>query len=241
MQGFNIVMHAFRMVWNNLKEALQISLIPLLIVGVVAYALLPSFDMDFTDPEVVAKALQPLLLVWLAWIVVTTWIFVSWHRYVLLEEYPSGWMPALHFSQVLSYLGHGLMIGLVAGLALVPGAVFGVASPTLGSLFLLIGVIGAILIFYRLVPMLPAAAIGRRMKFAEAWAATEGANGTIVAIILILAVIQYVLQLAFGTLASIAPMLEVVASMGFTFFLGLVNVSILTTFYGHYVEGRSID
>ena len=241
MKGFNIVMHAFRMVWSNLKEALQISLVPLVLVGVAAYALLPSFDLDLSDPETAALALKPLLLVWLTWIVVTTWIFVAWHRYVLLEEYPTGWIPALHFSQILSYLGHGVMIGLVAGLALVPGVVFTIASPTLGSIFMFIGVVAAILIFYRLVPMLPAAAIGHRIKFAEAWAATEGANGTICTIILILVVIQFVLQLAFGTLAAIAPVLELIASLGFTLFLGLVNVSILTTFYGHYVEGRSID
>ncbi|WP_120500103.1 hypothetical protein [Roseovarius sp. EL26] len=241
MKGLKIVMHAFQMVWNNLKEALQISTVPLVVVGFAAYALLPSFSLDFSDPELVGQAWQPFLLVWVGWLAATTWIFVAWHRYVLLEEYPKGWIPTFRLVQVLSYLGYGIVIGCIAGLALLPGLIFALVSPALGSLFIFIGVVAAILIFYRLVPMLPAVAIGRRMTLSEAWGATEGANTTIVSIVLILFAIQLVLQLAFETLAAIAPVLEFLASLGFTLFLGLVNVSILTTFYGHYVEGRSID
>ncbi|WP_270725320.1 hypothetical protein [Shimia sp. Alg240-R146] len=182
----------------------------------------------------------------LAAFLIMFWSVVSWHRFVLLEEYPTGWLPPFHFDRILSYFGHGLLLGLVAGALMLPIALIitALASAGLGVLTIVVAVpayIFVAVIMYRLIPILPAAAIGKPLKFRDSLNATKGAAGSIIALIIVLFVVNFLVQMAAGLLSALAPLLGAIALLGATVFLSMVNVSVLTSFYGLYVEGRDID
>ena len=171
------------------------------------------------------------------------WPVVAWHRFILLAEYPKGWIPALRFDRILSYAGHAILLGLVALVLVLPiGMIIGVtdtSAPVAGTIFLVLVVLALNVIVLRLSPILPAVAIGRPLRMKEAWEATKGANGTIFLLLVILSVFQFVLQFVFGLLILI-PVIGVLIMLIGVLISALINVSILTTLYGHFVEGRDL-
>ena len=99
MLGLEIFVHSVKMVLRNLTQALQISVVPALIGGFLAIGLFFLFGIPFEEfnsetngfPEgVTAASFTGFLLCLMAVVFgVMLWIVVSWHRFVLLEEYPS--------------------------------------------------------------------------------------------------------------------------------------------------------
>ncbi|MBO9407253.1 hypothetical protein J7399_07435 [Shimia sp. R9_1] len=249
MQGWKLFKHAFGMVIRNWREALRIFLMPALL-GIVAlglivglmFAILPqSTSEDF--PE--AAAILGFLGMFVVSATLATWCVVAWHRFVILEEMPQGWIPTFNGGQILAYWGQILKLSLVAVVVGAP-AVFIVTmllrtAPSLGIVFGIAAYIFAVLAFMRLSTTLPAAAIGKPVTFGEAFAATAGSWGSLFVLLLALVGCQVAAQSAVLALGAITPILGVPFSIATTVFLSLLNVSILTTLYGHYIEGRSID
>ncbi len=255
MLGLEIFVHSVKMVLRNLKQALQISVVPALVGGVLITALFYVFDIPLEALDSSEPGLPPgtspgsilaFILCMLAVFVGTVfWIVVSWHRFVLLEEYPRGFLPPFRFDRILAYFGRAVLLGLLGLIALLPASfIAGVAAQASAAISVAVMFVFLLMIliaFYRLSPILPAAAIGNSLTFSEAWAATTGASGAIVVLLVVATLFQLLIQFLGGLLIFIpviGPLILVFVAM---LVLPLINVSILTTMYGVFVEKRELS
>jgi len=256
MMGWRIFKHSVQMVLRNFQQALQIALLP----GLIGMALLVGLAMvtglweagevsdtglSITTPEgqddYFGAMLIALLIIW----AIAFWIVVSWHRYVLLEEMPKGWLPTFRTDRILAYFGLLLMLGLFAAIAMIPFFIIVAAMGEGGAgLIIIIGfvyLIAVALCFYRLSVVLPASAIGQPIGLGEAWAKTQGTFGTLLVLMIVSGIFQILVQTVFGLLMAIPVIGFALVLIPSILILPLINVSILTTMYGVYVEGREID
>ncbi len=254
MLGWKIFEHSLKMVFGNITQVLQITVGPALIGTAVIVGLFfvlgvpidvfeessgelpadPSFGAFFTFVLLMAVVMSIIMF----------WIAVSWHRFILLEEYPSGIFPTFRADRILAYLGRVLLLGLVMMIGYLPMAlVFVVLGQSLAvvSIILSVGYAVFLLIsFYRLSIILPAAAIGSPITLGDAWNRTAGTAGAIVVLVIVAVLFQLLVQLAL-TMLAVVPILGVLLSVFFgTLILPMVNVSILTTMYGIFVEKREL-
>lgn len=249
--GINLFLHSVRLVLSDWRNALRISGILYLIYAVVGLAVALLFPVP-SQPEQLAAASGGVALTGiisgLVYLVIFLWLAVAWHRYILLDEMPTGIVPEFNGSRMLSYFGYSLLIGVVVlVIAIAMGILTGMVGMVIGQLAIIVPLIFYVLMLiasYRLSPMLPAAAVGKPMKINEAWEATAGANGAIVVLAIVSVIAAIVINLPAIGLAYLG---------GFFAFIGLlwslvagwitmvVGVSLLTTIYGHYVEGRPLS
>jgi hypothetical protein len=246
MLGWKIFAHAISMVWRNLYQALQIGLVPIVVLTFAAVLLIPMTGMEWgtvlQDEEIsdaIASgqlnlfALFALIAVYL---VIITWIFVAWHRYILLEEHPAGWIPTLHMDRIVAYMLAALrFFAIILAISMV---IVVLSFATGGIAFILF--LGLVVIVYRFVPILPAAAVGQPLSLSESWGATRGSTGAIIVMLILFTIFQIILTAAIGMVTQIVPFIGVASQMTISLFLSLVNVSVMTTFYGHYVEKREL-
>lgn len=253
MQGWQIFLHSVRMVTRNLDVALRVSLVPYLVQAVVQVvyqsrfaAMISGFD---TGQSSTSQASLVLLMLFMVAVTILTsvWIAVAWHRFILLNERPQGWIPGWNTGRFMGYLGRSVLLALLIGLviAFVGGAIAGFltglgASGLLAGSSALILAVAAIL-FYRLCPILPAVALDQPITLREAWDATRGTGGTIFVLILLMIAASLIIQIP--TLVSGDPfsVVSLVYSLVVGWIFLMIGLSALTTFYGVYVEGRSID
>ncbi len=246
MQGWKLFKHAFGMVTRNWREALRIFLVPA-ILGIAFLALMIGAIASSTSPQndPSAFSLFWVLMVFLFSAGLATWCIVAWHRFVILEELPQGWIPPVQWQSIGSYWVQILKLTLIAIVVTIP-AVFVIMVISRAGLFVLMLIVIpayflAIIAFVRLSIMLPAAAVGKPLSPGEAFAATKNQAGAILLLILIGACLQGLVQGVVTLFIDTLPLLGIAVSIGGTIFLSLLNISTLTTLYGHYVEGRPID
>ncbi len=252
MLGWQIFTHSVRMVFGNLKQVLQITFGPALVATAVIVALFLVLDvpLDQFDPE--SGQLPPgtsygSLVVFIIGLVAVTvvtmfWIAVSWHRFILLEEYPRGIFPTFRFDRILAYLGRVLMLGIFMAIAFLPLSLVVAALGSGALAFAVIAVYAIFLVvcFYRLSIILPAAAIGHQATIGDVWKSTEGTTGAIVVLLIVNFLFQFLVQLLFTALAFV-PLLGILLTLFFgTLVLPLINVSILTTMFGVFIEKREL-
>lgn len=255
MLGLEILVHSVKMVLRNLKQALQISVVPALIGGLLVIGLFFLFGIPFEEfdsetngfPEGVTAVSFAGFLLCLVVVIfgVMLWIVVSWHRFVLLEEYPTGLVPPFRFDRVLAYFGRLLMLCLIAFVIMIPAVlIMGMmaqASAALGILVWVALVIFLTIGFYRASPILPGAAIGKPLKLSEAWQATSGANGAIVLLVILSILLQLLLQLLASLLLFVPVVGVLIVLFASMLVVPLINVSILTTIYGVFIERRQLS
>jgi hypothetical protein len=248
--GWEIVRHSFAMLFRNLGNALRISIGPLVIallgaaLVIAALGVSPeqiAYDMAAGTPSGTVSLTVLLLLV--IFIFVSAWIAVSWHRFILLEEYP-GLLPAISGRPIGAYLGRTVLLGLVMMIAMIPafvvfGLLMAVFGPTAG-LFSILG-IGLALYFsfvwLRLGLVLPATAVGRPLGIGESWRATAPYANTILGTGALLIVLNSGIGLVTAILpAALASVLDLVVS----WITLMIGTSILTTLYGVIVEERRL-
>jgi hypothetical protein len=182
-----------------------------------------------------------VLVVAVAGLIVTLWIYVSWHRYILLEEYPEGWIPKFRADRIMSYFGKGFAIFLILFVCVMALSLVAALAGPASFIIVIPGFLALGVFTYRWFPVLPAAAIGKPLTIREAWGATEGATGAIIVMVILMILMQLLLSVVVGVIVAIIPLIGIAAQTIFTLILSLINVSIMTTMYGHYVEGRPID
>jgi hypothetical protein len=250
--GIDLFVHSVRLVLGDWRNALRLSGLLYLIYAIPTLLLRLSFPRPSPDATMAdataALATAPIaLLTGIFAIVAFVWIAVAWHRYVLLDEVPQGQFPAFNgstlFRYAISSLGIGLL-GLIAGVVVgaVAGLIFAIV-PVLLFIAALAAMAAALVVFYRLAPVLPAIAVGRPLNFGAAWEATKGANSAIIVLAIVSAVASFVIDLPALLLlqgGQIGSMLALLWTLATDWLRMLVGVSILTTLYGHYVEGRQI-
>ncbi|MDA7963751.1 hypothetical protein [Ruegeria sp.] len=251
MLGWKIFAHSVRMVFGNLQQVLQITVGPALIGAVAIVAIFMAlgippevFETSQTGfPEGVSTGsfLMFLFSAIAVILVIMFWIAVSWHRFILLEEYPSGILPTFRFDRILAYFGRLLLLGLMLIIGYFPaGMVLSAVGGGLALGLIIIYVLFLLVCFYRLSIILPAAAIGHPITLAEAWNSTRETGGAILLMLLVAFVFQLIVQFLFTLLAFIpilGPLLSVFLG---TLVLPMINVSILTTMYGIFIEKREL-
>ncbi len=262
--AFQIIRHAFAMIFNNFGQALRVSIGPyllLVIAAVVVFGTVSSFEQlsDIASgnlpPEQLAAAGGSIvfgtLVLLILLVFVAAWVAVSWHRFILLEEY-SGIIPAISGRPIWPYIGRSFVYGLVIGVfALILGFVVGLVtavlfaiSPSLGSigamgLGLMLGVVLSLL-WFRIGVGLPAVAVGKPITMGEALAATAKINGTILGIGVTIVVVSMIAGVAVQGLYGISAILGFAVDLFVQWLTLMVGVSILTTLYGHVIEGRPL-
>ncbi len=256
--GGKIVWHSFRLLFINLSNAMKISFGPYALGIALCAAILVALGVPLravtsgqVNPQVAGGAAFLAVILCLVIILfVSSWVAVAWHRYVLLEEYPTGFLPALSGRPVWPYLGRAVLLTLVIVLLAIPlGMVVGLVAfgmageePSL-ALVLLVGVImGAILtwVWMRLGLVLPAAAVDRPFGMGESWSRTAPLSGAIFVAVLIVMALNAAVDYLFGSLLGEGVVTQLL-SLFVNWVSLMVGISILTTLYGVVVEGRSID
>ncbi|MDO5612332.1 MAG: hypothetical protein Q4G14_03705 [Paracoccus sp. (in: a-proteobacteria)] len=251
MKALHILLHSWRQVTGNLEQALRISALPILAQILLILAALIIGGM----PQ--AGGFGTFLALALIWLVATAVMAVNWHRYVLLNE-PQSAIPALRGQPLSGYILTMLKIAILMLPAMFAGAmvlamVMGLAwrpddDPQLMRVLMRIFGLVVALLFMRLSVALPGAAVGAAAPLKTAWAATRGTTGTLLVLTLVLYGLQWVAEWVFNTLAYMvlagampgaAILLTVLAVAGAWLFTFL-SLSVITTLYGHYVEGRDL-
>ena len=201
--------------------------------------------------------LFPGRFVWWMWalglagtVIPSLWMAVGWHRFVILGERPWLFLPRFRPGQTTNYGLKllGAMIALVLMLLLasfVLGATVGVLRTLLGFkepssnwtnavLYPVFGAILGTLIILRLSPAMVASACGEKVSLQQAWQATKSNDWSIVLVVLpllgISLLFDYILRLLNLT-GLVLGGYQLVSS----WFLIMLNISILTTIHRHFV------
>ncbi len=247
MKAWAIFVHSIRQVFGNLPEALQIS--GLIYLGQMAIAIalgVTTTAMEATTEPTGAEATK-VTIAMMAMLIALMWIAVAWHRFVLLNERPAGYLPQLSLQRLGRYAGRSVLIAL---LSLLIGMVLWLAFGTLfvglfgltwlTELLIVICVIVPVLTFlYRLSTILPGVAVDRDLGFADGWVATTGETPTI----LILAFLSGVAAIFLGSPLALLPegsILSLLWQVISGWVQMMISASILTTLYGHYIEKRAL-
>ncbi|MCC1492469.1 hypothetical protein [Cognatishimia sp. F0-27] len=246
MKGWQIFMHSVQLVLRNLTAALQVSGL-LYLVQVAAQISAWSNPAPVSDDPIAAIGAQASfgsVLLSIAGLIASLWIAVGWHRYVLANETPRGWVPVWQGPYLLGYLGRSVLIGLLIAIAImiagIPVGLLAAVVPSIAALFAfgLVGLGGYL--FFRLGVMLPAGAVGKPLKLKEAWEATRDDDGAVIVLAFIVMGGSALIQLP-SLIGGAGTIVDLVYQIVVGWFATVIGISVLTTLYGHYVEGRPID
>ncbi len=255
MLGVEIFVHAVRMVLNNLPTAIRISAVLMGLQFLLILALGTGFLITGEDmSERMMRGDYPFFgafLTGIALIVISLWVAVAWHRFILREETPSGPLPAFNGGAIGSYFVAGVIFVLILIVVTIPFAILGgfLLAPMMmagggepglfaGFVLFLIVYIPVAYVGYRISPILPSAAVQARMPLKEAWYATGTSGAAFVALTVVSVLAAWLLSAPAAILPGIAGVIWAFLSNWVTL---LVGASILTTIYGHYVEGRPLN
>jgi hypothetical protein len=255
MIAWSIFKKSVSQVWYNFSAAIKISgplwLIAFFASTVLIYttsgSLMPqTIPMD-GSAQLSSREAGGILLSILLQIIAFTWIAVAWHRYMLLGELGSSMLPAWRGNLIWSYFAKSLLIGLLMVIAMIIPmmiltllTVAGLLSPS--AFALIVPIVLAMLATYISLGVslvLPGVALQKPMGFGKAWTVTKPLAGQIALLALFIMAVSTLLHLVTNGLATL-PVLAMILS----FFVGwavlMLSVTVLTTLYGHLVEGRSL-
>jgi hypothetical protein len=238
--SWQIFVHSVRQVFGNLEGALRVSAV------LTDPASLQTRMMEGSVG--LAGYFTTLVLL----LLLGLWIAVGWHRYVLTNEVPA-FVPKLYLDRVMGYFGKSILIALlVLPVALVCAILVMMlvaplfrdqiqAQPMLygAAIGLLIYVpVGTVAL--RLSAALPGVALEPGVSVFTGWRATVGQTGTILGVVLLSIIGTLVLGLPNVFLFEPMSVPSLIWHFLTQWVTVMVGVSILTTLYGHYVEGRPL-
>lgn len=251
--ALQIVLHTFRMIFRNFGQALRVSLGPTIVlllgdrIFLFVFTQIPE-SMNFLGQ------LAALALILLSFFV-SAWIAVSWHRFVLLEEYPS-LLPATRGRPIWPYVGKMLLMLLI--LILIGGVFlasyyfliiiyFGSGGNNVGQLVnfftllcTLIALAVLIVTSLRMGSALVATALGKNMTFRASVDATRSIGGVIWRIVFIMLIVAVPLNFVGDFLASTDRFVGAIVEAAYSWLATMFGASILTTIYGHVIEDRPL-
>lgn len=250
--AWTILMRAVRDILDNIVPALQITVVPLLLMTLVGQ--------HWLDRAVAIQRgflIIPGRFVWWMWalglagtLLPLLWIAVGWHRFILRGERPWLLMPRLPLSAMARYAWRSFtMVLLTITLEILGLIVLGLpllllldwlrAGPGVHSwLPLATGTLSLLLftfIFLNVSPVLVGAACGERVSLRDAvWANDGGALA-----MLVLSVLNIGLLLLFGEIEYRLHLHGIVLGgydLASNWFLTLLGIGILTTIYRQFVD-----
>lgn len=262
---FKALGHAFRSTMDNIGFAFHISWPWVLIllpfnVATNLYMVLNGLETGGEpDPAKIGMYFAVATPLILASIVAYASIAVNWHRYVLLDEIAEGWQRLRIDGLMWRYIGNFILIGLVVIACTIPlGILFfiigflaqGILQGSVGTIaFVAAGIIFYAFLFivsYRLMVKMPAVALGRRdFSMGDAWRATSENSWRMLGLLILfvlclvlIGVIMLAITYAFGLLGTIGLSLAVAIQVMVNWVATILGVTLLTSLYGFFVEGR---
>lgn len=241
MLAFRLLRHSILQLTGNLAAALRLSVLPLLLVGMgMGIGMVARLALAGSNPPAAAVA-AVMIASSAAFVLAFVILAASWHRFVLLEETPRafrglGHSEARYFSATVRMM---LVIILVAilpvilVLALIASLNGGVYATMLISV--VVGIALAI-IGLRLGTGLAGAAIGAERPLTTGWRATGSHLGTL----LLLALFSQVLQTILNLTLLLPAFMGLVATLLVGWLGTMLWLSLITTLWGHFVEGRAL-
>jgi len=255
--SLQIVLHTLKMIFRNIGQALRVSVGPYLILIVLSFLVFMMFGglggpmMSGDGSGALGPALATVLLIPL-FLFVTSWVAVSWHRFILKEEY-TGLLPEVSGRPIWPYAWKAILLGLIVMLLAIPlffilgalslpfmGVEGGGGFPIIATITFMIVFVLISVVSMRLGIALVGTALGAPMAFRDAWTATAPVNGTIVGVAVLLGVFNAVISLLLIPITYAIPLIASVISLGFNWLTMMVGISILTTLYGHVIEERPL-
>lgn len=240
MTGLHILIHSVQMILRNLRQVFQLGLIPLALASTGFAAI---FGFLALQPTIGEGAMILAMIAVFGLVCVSMISFaVNWHRFVLLEEYPSGFVPVIRRGEMWRYFGYSIAIIFLVFLMTVPVLLgVGLLATLAFGMLPLIEFIATFLVTMgalRLGLILPAVSIGDSSSLSKMWGKTSGNSGAL----LVLAFFVTLLSLLAENLPTLLShgAIGVAVAVVMQLFLLVLNISILTTLYGHYVEGRPV-
>lgn len=263
MLGIRLFLHAIRMILGNFPTALRISA-PMLIIIILGAFTQPdmTMPMEMTNADgQLPQLLSPgeaaafgtgILVLAIVALILFLWTAVAWHRFILLEELPGGLLPRWNGAAIWRYFKAAFLYGvimilvtipfvLIGGVTIVPIA-FGSMGPVAGAILAGIFIyVPLIVIGYRLIPILPSAAVGPRLTIGETWNATSAATWSFIVLAVITFLVSFVLMGITVWLMRVAMPLGILWYIATQWISVLFGISILTTIYGHFVQKRELN
>ncbi len=259
MNGLTILAHSFRQVTGNLGMASRISggFWILLLGASFAYGLIAGLSQSMFLSILFGIA----LIIFLVWGI--SLVAVVWHRFILLEELPSGFLPYREGLRVWPYFWYGIGIAIIVILALLALlfastivmdaedmlAAFGQNTNSVAlkdiALRFVVGLLAS-LIYLRLALILPAVALEEQMTLGDSWGETKGFSFAILVIAVMLALLNSGGAIFYGVAVMSVHnspallMLVSIAFLLFQWFYFMLNISVLSTLYGHIVQKREV-
>jgi hypothetical protein len=178
-------------------------------------------------------------------LVAMSWISVSWHRFVLLEEISDHLFPQWTVKRVLKYLWLAFLaaFGLAFAVVIPFMVIFGfVASIGLGALIPIVSLLMLVCfyyLFFRIGLILPATALDQPMAASQSFHCTRDISNEIWGVAALVVIVSLLSALAVGLIAP-NNILGVLITSIVQWFMVMISASLLTTFYGHAVEHRQL-
>lgn len=249
------ISHAISSVRNNIAYAFRISWPWYAVVFVINLAVGFVSESLIGDPTVnTGGSLALQLIVLLVNLVSFASIAVNWHRYILLDQVPAGGEILRLDGLTWRYLGNLVLIWLiffvgffVCIFVLQILANLSTLTAILAFFLGLAALLFAVISVYRLSVKLPAVAIGRHdFSLGNAWAATRGNGQPLLLVVLFMLLLSLGALLVAGVVffvlisinAIIGVVIGVVVLTVLTWLLSIFGITLLTSFYGFFVEGR---
>jgi hypothetical protein len=247
--------HVIRSTVNNLGIAWHLSWPWMLVIlPINIFANLYGFTLDPLKTEPAGQVVAITMLITLVTAFSFASIAVNWHRYILLDEVPQGAARLRADNTVWRYFGNTLLILFVLFIGFVPVTAVSLLGWSMGNAgaVLIVPLYAAAFVFgiaafYRLSVKLPAVALQRQdFGLKDAWKATEGntlqlfglAICFFLAAIAMGAVLGGLLWLLQLTGLAFALLLGLATQIVFNWILTIMGVTLLTSLYGYFAEGR---
>ncbi|MEL6681426.1 MAG: hypothetical protein AAFQ09_02130 [Pseudomonadota bacterium] len=257
--AFQIIRHAFSMIFGNFGQALRVSLVPFgVLVGAFLLVMLAwddrleqmgrGLDEELIGPAASAADLLAILGLIALFLFVFSWVAVSWHRFILLEEY-SGVVPAVSDRPILPYLLRSLLYALVLLVVSIPVLLissfllvpfFESGLELIGNIIMLIASAVMTYVWLRIGLALPSVAVGQPISIRQAWAASAPLSGTIFQVAFLLMVINSAAVFLSDPMYAVGWVFGVAVDLFTQWLVIMLGVSILTTLYGHLIEKRAL-
>jgi len=267
MQAMDIANDALDSVLGDIKTALKIS-IPVLLLNIIIVTILGySFWQALFSGN--AREAQAFLdapfgsaaILFVAVLIVFSmyWVTVAWHRFVILDERPTGILPKLYLGSIWAYIWRLLVLAFVIGLvavfplALLSSALGGGGSINIadysealqiGPIAVLFNMIGTTVFAYaflRYSPFLVAAAIGKPIKAATGRESTYWARKAIFILAVGYAAMSLVYTFIGGGLSTGLWPIDLAIILALQWVAFMFTISLLTTLYQKSVVQYSED
>lgn len=242
MKAFQIIRHALLQVIGNFRQALMLSVMP--VAGQCLLVIVGFMMLTGRHGGSVGTPLIVLMI--LGFAICGVWLAVRWHRFVLLDEraHPLSPPPA---AAMWRYVGFALIVPLAAlplllvtFLFMAAGVNLGLGLPAVIILVILMFLTSGLMLI--LGTALPGAAIGAPHPIRAAWNGMKPAAGVVFLLLIAGSVANWLGQYGFALLQRSGLPLSVYLGINLAFYWlsTLFGLSLLTTLWGHFVEGRPL-